>query len=106
MSLPKGSSRALALAGHGTGLTNRVLGSATGVETVSPSTTTMAIHAHNLIGGSSGVATSTLAQYDPNANMSFAGTSGVESTSMQLAGGGTPVNIMQPTTFINVMVKL
>jgi hypothetical protein len=104
--LPVGAGRAIALAGAGSGLTSRVLGSTTGTETVTPSIPTMAAHIHNFIGSSSGSLTSPMGPYNPLSNQDFAGPNGLEGMNMQATGGSTPANTMQPTTFMNVMVKL
>jgi hypothetical protein len=97
MSLPAGAGRAMALAGAGSGLTNRVLGSTTGTETVTPSVATMANHVHGYNDCTQGPGPQSL-QSGP------APTGLLTATGSQ--GGGTPANTMQPTTFMNVMVKL
>jgi hypothetical protein len=105
MSLPPGSSRVLGLAGHGSGLTNRVLGSKIGVETITPSIATMAAHSHDP--PSPYAAGTYLGQGVAGFNnMTFSGTDSVFSANTPVVGSGTPVNTMQPTVFINVMVKL
>jgi hypothetical protein len=104
--LPLMAGRALAIAGAGAGLTTRVVGSTTGTETTTPTTLTTAFHNHPFIGTSSGLATTTIAVYNPNANISFAGAQGVEAAAMQGIGAGNPFNVMQPSTFVNIMVKL
>jgi microcystin-dependent protein len=90
----------MALAGAGSGLTNRVLGSITGTETVTPSIATMASHGH--VWNPS----PPLAAGGANNNQNFAGTNSLQGTDITNTGGSAPANTMQPTTFMNVMVKL
>jgi hypothetical protein len=97
VSLPAGAGRALALAGAGSGLTNRVLGSTIGTETVTPSIATMANHNHLYADCTQGPGPQSLLG-GPAPVGPFVPTSAT--------GGGTPANTMQPTTFMNVMVKL
>jgi microcystin-dependent protein len=94
----------MAIAGLGSGLTNRVLGSATGTETVTPSIATMAVHNHAIT--PSDVAPLGNAPDQGNNNQTFAGVDSLGGFGLANTGGGTPANTMQPTTFMNVMVKL
>ncbi len=97
ITLPKTLGRALALAGAGASLTARALGDTTGEETHLLTTPEIPSHTHS-IGNASGTAIAQgggLVGY----TTSLSGVSGT-------AGGGGTHNNMQPTTFLNVMVKL
>jgi hypothetical protein len=105
MSLPLGAGRALAIAGLGVGLAGHDTGQATGTETVTPSIDTMAAHSHDppdpFAAGSylgTGVAGFN--------NITFSGTGSVFNANTPVVGGGMPLNTIQPTTYISVMVKL
>jgi hypothetical protein len=111
MTMPKAAGRALALSGTGAGLTARALGSNIGVEAQNPSVATMASHnhpSHDALGGLDRMRA--LAQYDTIATYNnFNWTGGPNSLSIidyASVGDGQPFPIMQPTTYVNVMVKL
>lgn len=121
MSLPKVLGRALAIAGSGSGLSARTLGQTAGAETVVLDSTTIPGHTHVFTGtpmtaGLSqldGVLISSGVQVTTGAS-SFAGNpnTGKTTDSFTPAGtnastgsGGAHANV-QPTTFLNVMVKL
>jgi microcystin-dependent protein len=97
MMLPKALGRALAGAGAGAGLSPRALGSIAGAETHTLSVAQMPAHSHvvnfspNFTGGTG------------NLQNGVEGGNGVNSGA---AGGNQPHNIMQPTLFLNVMMKL
>jgi len=101
IALPKALGRALAVAGAGSGLTSRALAVAVGEETHTLDTSEMPAHTHRektqtfLNGNTAG----TDRTFHPAA--SFTDNSVIEST-----GGGSAHNNMQPTTFLNIMVKL
>jgi len=106
MTMPRAGGRSMAMAGTGLGLTTRALGDFTGIETINPTLPTMAAHFHV---ASPSVFGALLANYPfVNAfnNFQFSGTDSVISASTDTVGGSEQVNNMQPTTFINVMVKL
>ena len=97
--------RSLAVAGAGTGLTARALGANAGAETEAPTLAKTAAHAHT-------VDTSHLAAALPGAiagqppwgrNGSYSSAS-AHSTSN--AGSGVPLNILDPSVYFNVMIKL
>jgi hypothetical protein len=97
MGLPLALGRALAVAGLGSGLTNRVLGSTIGTETITPSIATMVNHAHNYNDCTQG----------PGPQVLLGGTTPLgASVPTSPTGGNTPFNNMQPATFVNVLVKL
>jgi hypothetical protein len=103
MTLPLSEGRALGIAGTGVGLTTRTLGSAVGAETVTQTASTMVSHTH----GASGAVTNFmgLANVAQN-NWDPAGGAHLASCGVDYAGGSQPMNIMNPTTYINVMIKL
>lgn len=98
LTLPKTLGRALARYGSGSGLTARVLGEKLGEETHVQTTGELASHTHtwnNDTGGSGG-----------NTSVSGAGTAATHTPSVTSTGSSTPFNVMQPTMFLNVMIKL
>lgn len=107
MTLPKSSGRSLAMAGAGVGLTNRILGSAAGAEVESATVSKMAVHNHRGNSGgdffalTSGPAPALWAQVlsDPAGQNLYLDIIGFN-------GGGTPLNILDPSTYVNIMVKL
>lgn len=134
IALPKTLGRALAVYGAGFGLTSRALALATGTETHALSTAELALHSHaagTLAGDSGGAHTHTVTgdgttdvRDTPGTAGGFAaGASGgiVRATatansngahthtisgSTANTGSGTAHNNMQPTAFLNVMIKL
>jgi hypothetical protein len=111
--LPKALGHALGVAGSGAGLTTRPLGTTAGSETQTLATANLASHSHTDGGhthpfpsGSVGVAAggdyTALVLTAPNITL-FTGTG---SASIGSTGSGTPINIVPPTTYLNVMVKL
>jgi microcystin-dependent protein len=132
--LPKGSQRAIGLAGSTStgGLSARSLGSIAGVETITQSTAQMPVHNHAAattgphshghswtnpdVGqpvGQSGAPPINweAAPVSPASPAALAGTDLVIATadvgiSVGVAGGGAAMNIMNPMTYINIMVRL
>lgn len=103
--LPRTMGRALAGAGQGEGLTGRAPGSYTGEETHLLTEDELASHIHTLYVNSDGYPTGggdTGGSYhylrDVNKRDTKSKTNPV--------GGNQPHNIMQPTVFLNVMIKL
>ena len=99
IALPKALGRALATYGSGSGLTARVLAQTLGTETHILSTAEMPAHTHpqavdTLLTSGAGVA-------DASA-VNFGSTGG---TTQSTGGGGAHQN-MQPTLFLNTMIKL
>lgn len=95
--LPKVLGRALAVAGSGASLTPRVLGETTGEETHVLSVGEMPVHSHVY----------TLYGLAPaNGGGGATGISGSSAPATSTSGSGDAHNNMQPTSFINVMVKL
>lgn len=97
ITLPKALGRALAVYGSGSGLTARTLAQTTGTETHTLTTGEMPAHTHTsnvnpiLNGGGSGFDFTT-------------GGGSIHTTNS--TGGGGAHNNMQPTVFLNVMIKL
>lgn len=119
MPLPKMLGRALSLAGAGSGLTSRALGSIFGSETHSISVAEMPAHAHPGSTGSFAATNSVSAQNQDSTGTGFVGTSGTlgsvaatytpagtVAVSVASQGSGTAMNLMQPASFLNVMIKL
>ena len=94
IALPKALGRALATYGAGSGLTSRVLALTTGVETHPLSIAELAAHDHT-------VTASNTAGSSFLAGSGFAQTGNTGST-----GSGTAHQNMQPTLFLNTMIKL
>jgi microcystin-dependent protein len=104
--LPRGSSRALGLAGVGQGLTARTLGSFVGVETHAITVAEMPSHSHGIVGTSDGQLHNLLVQLNDLLNMDFSGPHGVQEAVVQPTGGNQPMNLMNPTAYIAIMIKL
>lgn len=119
ISLPKTLGRALGMAGTGSGLTSRVAGATVGEETHLLSTPEIPSHTHvntltdpghnhtysqtpNAAGAGTGGAGTPINFTTSNTSTN---TTGITITNAN-AGGGGAHNNMQPTTFLNAMVKL
>jgi hypothetical protein len=113
MSLTRQLGRALAVGGTGAGLTARALGETLGEERHAQSVAEMAPHGHggrttfNYLWAWAGV-TITYGGTEPNVLVAVNSNSISTSTAVTIdaAGAGTPFNVMQPTSFWNVMIKL
>lgn len=106
MTLPKMLGRALAVAGAGTGLTERVFGSTAGADTETPSVTTMATHTHALKTKGAPAPIGALSDQWPwgaDGSYTMVGSGG---DAIYTEGGGQPFNIRDPSLFLNVMIKL
>lgn len=106
MTLPRGSGRKLGIAGAGAGLAAHTIGSFTGSESISQTIDQMPQHSHELIGIDDGTSTFAHGTYNPNANWEPSGSGGVQGVRVGLAGGNNPMNVMNPCSYINVMIKL
>lgn len=119
MSLPKTLGRAMGIAGSGSGLTARVLGQTFGEENHALTSGENGPHDHGGITGNDTPAhvhqTGSIAITPGGAGPALAqGGSGVNTSgpiaphqhSITSSGSGTAHNTMQPTTFINCMVKI
>ena len=95
IAVPKMLGRALAVAGTGTGLTNRPLGSFLGEETHQLTEAELPSHRHRAGNGVNSVGAGSFTQA-PGSTGAFGG----------FTGGDQPHNNMPPETFINVMIKL
>lgn len=96
LTLTKSLGRALAVAGTGAGLTARALGSNLGEETHAQTTPELAPH-HHTVAFSQSAAQAGSGEQDLQAG---------GATDTSTTGSGTPFNVMQPTTFLNLFVKL
>ncbi len=101
IALPKALGRALAIAGAGSGLTSRALGLINGEESHALTITEMPAHDHALQGWT-GSGLGTDAEYAFN-NTALASMGPPYSGTR---GGGAAHNNMQPSFFLNIMVKL
>lgn len=114
--LPLLLGRAIALAGTGATLTARTLGHAVGEETHAQSVAELPVHTptfndpghiHSIAASSTAVTGGTTVTTNSNNNSAAATTSSNTSNiTMNPIGSGTPFNVMQPTNFLNAMVKL
>src|SRR5215831_3673395 len=104
--IPKMLGRVLAGAGAGAGLANHNIGDTTGAETVSQSQSQMAYHLHGGVWSHVNDAgqPQVYVAIDPTGASRYI-VSEYYGTQYP-AGGGSPMNIMQPTTFVNYMIKL
>jgi hypothetical protein len=103
--LPQMFGRSIAVAGAGIALTPRGLGTVAGAETETPTVAKTASHQHGpgaaqtYLNGDgvqlTGVSGGTAAWWATNASAATAAT-----------GSGVPLNIVDPTTYMNVMIKL
>lgn len=98
MSLTKVLGRVLGVAGAGAGLTARTLGQILGEENHTMTLDELVAHHHGLTNPATPAGT----QFAPGATPGAA-TAGTANT--QDTGNGTPFNVMQPTSFVNVMIK-
>jgi hypothetical protein len=92
--------RSLAVSGSGSGLTARTLGQTAGAETETPTLAKTAAHAHTVGGGD-----------NPLSGQASAGSLAAAGSFfpvevMDSAGSGTALNIVDPSVFFNVMIKL
>ena len=97
LTMPLSLGRALAGAGAGAGLTSRALGQNTGAETVTLTSANMP------------VGTPTNASASGNNFITNSGTTSFrvpQSAGIYSQGSATPVATMQPTSFMNVFIKL
>lgn len=116
ITLPKVLGRALAVAGAGSGLTSHVLGQTLGAETVTisqanlPSYTlpnTLGISKTGLSVSTDSSKTSNLSGGADGVNTTFGNTPTISITGgVQSGGSGTAVDVEQPTSFWNFMIKL
>jgi microcystin-dependent protein len=107
--IPKMLGRALACAGSGVGLVPRRLGGHMGADTETQTMAKLAPHTHLFNVPQTGVPRNPITHYEDAFafnNISFSGPNSFSYTYEQPAGGGQPLNITQPTQYINVMIKL
>lgn len=94
--LPRQLGRGLAVGGAGTGLTSRTLGRWDGAETHTQTLGEIASHSHTTNNGPA----------DPTPTFFGGANSATINLSTFSAGSGTPMDIMNPRTYWNVMIKL
>ena len=113
MSLTKQLGRSIAIAGAGSGLTTRPLGAALGAETETPTVDNMTYHAHGDSGhihytprGSLGIeAGSSYTAYALLA-ANWTDASASAQANITSAGSSAPLNVVDPSAYWNVMIKL
>lgn len=102
LTIPLTLGRALAIAGTGSGLTARTLGDTVGEEDHTPTEAETAAHTHTE--RKSSTTATTPGSYMRSTNDPVS--EGNSSTNTASTGSSTAFNVMQPTSFINIMVKL
>lgn len=117
IALTKQLGRALGISGTGSGLTARAIGENLGEEAHAQTTPEMAAHGHGVndpghvhsispsngrSGGSEGWGGASAILL----SVTYSILSAVTGVTIQSTGSGTPANVMQPTAFWNVMIKL
>ena len=103
IALPRALGRALAIAGSGAGLTTRNLGDTVGEETHTLTAAEMPSHTHSVPSGAAGSPNNAATAFGCGPFLTSA-TDGGQTTAS--AGSGGAHNNMQPTAFLNVMIKL
>jgi microcystin-dependent protein len=123
IALPKTLGRVLATYGAGSGLTSRALGSKLGEEAHAQTSSEMATHNHGVTdsGHTHGFGGNTVATFNGPGGADYATGGGAfigsritfsatdnNATGLTVnnSGSGTAANVMQPTVFLNVMIKL
>jgi hypothetical protein len=104
MSLTKQLGRGLAVAGSGSGLTTRTLGRADGAETHTQTLSEMVAHNHGFAGFNAITTDTSISTFSPGGTAFYNTTSNVGATNT--VGGGGPMNVMNPRSYWNVMIKL
>jgi len=108
LTLPRGSGRKIGIAGGGAGLSAHTIGSFQGTETVSMTADQMPNHAHNISWAgqtNTFVTPGSGAVLDNSTGAQDYGLLGVPLVT-DGQGGGQPMNIMNPCTYLNIMIKL
>jgi hypothetical protein len=103
MVLPKALGRELAVAGAGTGLTSRALGSNSGAETHTQTTSELVSHPHNVQGYQSNIAGTPYYSYIAGQLPTYVGDMSNYATP---TGGSAAASILSPRTHVNIMVCL
>jgi microcystin-dependent protein len=117
--MPKALGRALAAAGTGAGFTAHALGDSLGAETHAQTVAEMVAHTHGVNDPThQHLGYHNMVTFDIGGGFALAGGPDVSSNwnpavqpastgiSIQSAGSGTAFTIMQPTTYVNYMIKL
>lgn len=110
IALPKMLGRAMCVAGSGAGLTVRGLGQTLGEETHLLTVAEMPTHKHTLVGdiisdGAGGIPTISVGPNDVSIRNVLTGGTNL-SGAVENTGGGNQFNVMQPSVFVNAMIKL
>lgn len=109
IALTKQLGRALAVGGVGSGLTSRPLGGMVGEETHAQAVAEMPGHFHTLTPTYGWCAYYNYLAMDTGSQyflLQYANTSPFYTGTANSVGGSTPFNVMQPTSFWNIMIKL
>lgn len=107
LSLPKVLGRVLGVAGNGAGLTRRALGSTTGAETHKLTVAQMPAHTHSMSVDFPVYSDFRTGNYTFHRDGHYLyNRSDQPKTVLSNTGGGQAHNIMQPTSFLNLMIKL
>jgi hypothetical protein len=119
LTLPAGNGRALGLAGAGTSLTTRTVGSAVGAETFTLATinlppytptgvvsTSVSPGGTYVVGSTSGTVVNGAGVTVPLGNTTPLYTANSTFFGDAQGGSSTPKDMMNPTTYVNVMIKL
>lgn len=109
IALTKQLGRALAIGGAGAGLTSRPLGGTVGEETHTQTNAELFYHGHSVTPTYPWAAYYSQVLIDPGTTyyvQMYANTSPFSTANANQTGGSNPANVMQPTSFWNVMIKL
>jgi hypothetical protein len=99
--LPQALGRELAVAGAGSGLTSRAIGSKAGAETHTQSSGELVAHSHLQIPT---YVYPAVGDSSPGAGSNWASTT--QNTPVSTTGGGAPMSILSPRAHLNIMVCL
>ncbi len=97
--IPKMLGRSIAIAGAGSGMTARLLGANAGAETETPTIAKTASHDHQSPTDPGGA-------YTPGGSVYGVVYPGTGAYRTSLTGGGNPLNILDPSIYLNIAMKL
>lgn len=101
LTLPLSLGRALAGAGAGAGLTSRALGENLGEESHTMTIGELATHRHSPLAPGTGFITNSSGSGNTTTGSNIGNVASTADT-----GSSTPFNVMQPTSFMNIFIKL